>query len=159
MATTWPARRVDGALAGDGAFVLGRDLFDRDQCVKQAGSTQNAGTDKTTTATTAWSATLFSFGIRYPNFLRSGETVRLTLWVKNSAGILSHFRIADVATSTFGSNAETLNSAFTLCTSTMTVPDGWYGSFRTITVQGYVTSASTGTFSTNGLCANLRFGD
>lgn len=161
MATTWPTRSAEAVLSGDMAKVLGRDLYDRDQCIKQAGSTQFMGTDKTTTTVTAWGATLFSFGIRYPNYMRASEVVRLTLWMKNSVGgsAVSHFRIADVATSTFGTDASTNTTALALCTSTLTVPDGWYGTYRTITVQGYVVNASTLTVSGDKLCANLRFGD
>jgi hypothetical protein len=161
MATTWPTRTVDGTLSGDGAKVLGRDLWDRDQCVKQAGSTQYVTPDKTTTSTTLWGATLFTFGIRYPNFIRSGELVRLTLWMKNSVGgtSVAHFRIADVASSTFGTDASTNSTTLTLCTSALTVPDGWYGTYRTITVQGYNVTGGTLTVSTEKLCANLRFGD
>ena len=39
MATTWPTRGAETVLSGEMAKVLGRDLYDRDQCVKQAGST------------------------------------------------------------------------------------------------------------------------
>lgn len=156
MATTWPTRKIDSALAGDPALVLGRDLFDRDQCVKAAGSTQyfSGGTS----VAAGWT-TVRTFGIRYPNFFRSGELVRLTMWVSSSAGGTAHFRVQDSGAVVNGTDVTTTSATLTLLTSAMTAPDNtWAGAYKTVNVQVWITSGTL-TYSVDKMCANLRFGD
>lgn len=158
MATTWPTRTAESVLSGDAAKVLGRDLYDRDQCLKQAGSTLYFVAGSSSAA--GWT-TLKTHGIRYPNFLRSGELVRVTLWLRHATGgaNIAHFRIQDSGAVVNGSDETTTSTTFVLKTSTLTVPDNtWAGAYKTLNIQ-FWTNAGTLYFKADELCANLRFGD
>lgn len=157
MSTTWPTRKASEVLSGDGAKVLGQNLFDRDQCIKGKGTTFYFAETSHATSTLT---TKTSVQIVQPNYARGSEFIRVTAWVRSTSGAsTASFRVTDNATGTVGTTATTTSTTYVLLTSTITIAsDTWSGTIRTINVQLAASSATTYAKGED-IVANLRFGD
>jgi len=145
----WPTTTIADYLSGTGAKVLGRDMYDRAVAAKGAGSSfwfaavTETGSSYVDKATLRW---------RVPEYSRSGDKIRLTIWGKQTGGGTGSYRARETGAPTNGTEVSTTTSADALMTSEITIPDNtWAGVVKTFAVQ--LKTAGAGTM--NGRGTNL----
>lgn len=112
---TWPTRKIDDTLSGDGSKGLGSMLHDRDDCAISRGQTAyftevTHGTNTLTTVRT--------FRVRMPPWAKVGAVVNLMCEVGHDAG--TAYAGIKVGSDTGAEQSEATSYAFKTLTVTLT---------------------------------------
>ncbi len=143
---TWPTKSLPDYLSGKGAEQAGRDMYDRAICAKEAGTTFYFAAVTETASTYADKATL---RVRVPEYARSGDKIRLTVWMSQAGGGTGSYRVRETGGPTNGTDATTTSTTAALKSSDITIPDNtWAGVVKTFAIQ--LKTSGSGTCHANG---------
>jgi predicted carbohydrate-binding protein with CBM5 and CBM33 domain len=149
----WPTKFLADYLSGKGAEYLGRDMYDRAICAKMGGTTFYFAAVSETASTYADKATL---RVRVPEFARSGDKIRLSVWMRQATSGTGSFRVRETAGPVNGTDATSTSSTDAIKTSEITIPDNtWAGALKTFAVQ--LKTAGAGTCHARGTNCAANF--
>ena len=153
---TWPSWTVSDQLSGAGAKTFGRDEYDRAECLKARGigwpmaQISSSASSFTTIITRSW---------RVPQYVRSGDTIRLHFWLSHSVdGNAAYARVCE--TGVTGSTASVTGAGSgtpQLKYSDVVVPDDtWAGTQKTFRIEGYRATSGFVRVTTSKIVGALR---
>jgi len=155
-ATTWPANQQGRVLSGDGAKVVGREMYDRDQCLFSRSATYCFGEVTETSLTYVTKDTMV---ILIPPWCKTGHTINATAQIKGGGGSSATWRIEDNG-GTAGTAQTEATTTYTRKTSVLTIPsDSWAGTERTMLWRLLSSAGGTVSIKALGVLLNVQFRD
>ena len=142
---TW-VRSFEDCLPGKGADLIMRDLYDRDNDLYELGVSASHFTRSIPSAGAGW-VTVNTYRHKLPPYVRSGDTIRLTVWAEGgNVGNEHQIRLNgdDGTTSTTGSAvsyAHTTTPQPLRCT--VDVQASWVESYVDLTLEANHDSGAT----------------